>query len=115
MINLHPFAISGFSGLVLNALSLLPIGNTDGGRICTTVFGRSFSRIVQGTAILMLVSAGFFGVDRANTLLCHAIFCQCFQNESEIPCRNEVDELDPIRGLVVGLWLIMVLILTPLP
>jgi hypothetical protein len=116
MIKLHPFAISGFSGLVLNALSLLPIGNTDGGRICTTFFGRSFSRIVQGTAILMLVLAGFFGADRANTLLCYAIFCQCFQNESEIPCRNEVDELDTLRGLVaIGLSVIMVLTLTPLP
>lgn len=30
MIKLHPYAIAGFAGLLINALSLLPIGNTDG-------------------------------------------------------------------------------------
>jgi hypothetical protein len=116
LIKLHPYAISGFSGLVLNALSLLPIGNTDGGRMCITFFGRSFSRVVQGTSILLLVLAGFFGADKANTLLCYAIFCQCFQNEAEIPCRNEVDELDSFRGIVaIGMSLIVVLTLMPLP
>ncbi|KAL3756662.1 hypothetical protein ACHAWU_002565 [Discostella pseudostelligera] len=116
LIKLHPYAISGFSGLVLNALSLLPIGNTDGGRICITFFGRSFSRVVQGTTILLLVLAGFFGADKANTLLCYAIFTQCFQNEAEIPCRNEVDELDSFRGIVaIGMSLIVVLTLMPLP
>lgn len=116
LIKLHPFAISGFSGLVLNALSLVPIGNTDGGRICTAFFGRSFSKVVQGTAILLLVLAGFFGADKPNTLLCYAIFCQCFASELEIPCRNEVDELDSLRGLVaIGMSLIVVLTLIPLP
>ena len=54
MLKLHPFSISGFSGLVINALSLLPIGNTDGRRISVVFFGRS--RVVQ-TALLALVSA----------------------------------------------------------
>ena len=33
-INLHPYTIAGYIGLVINALSLLPVGNTDGGRLC---------------------------------------------------------------------------------
>ncbi|KAL3782636.1 hypothetical protein ACHAW5_001780 [Stephanodiscus triporus] len=96
-IKLHPFAISGFSGLMINALSLLPIGNTDGGRICVSFFGRSFSCVVQGTALLALVIAGFFGADQVNVLLCYAVFCQIWQKELEIPCRNEVDELDSLK------------------
>ncbi|KAL9181291.1 hypothetical protein ACHAXT_010096 [Thalassiosira profunda] len=116
MIKLHPFAIAGFGGLVTNALSLLPIGNTDGGRISVAFFGRSFSRVVQSTAVFILVLAGFFGADNVNTLLCYAIYCQLWQKEAELPCRNEVQELDTARGFVaIGVSLIVLLTLTPLP
>ena len=116
MIKLHPFAIAGFGGLVINALSLLPIGNTDGGRISLAFFGRSFSRVVQGTALLVLVISGFFGADEVNILLCYAIYAQFFQKEAEVPCRNEVDELDSVRGLVaIAMSLLVLLTLTPLP
>lgn len=116
MIKLHPYAIAGFSGLMINALSLLPIGNTDGGRISLTFFGRSFARIVQGTALLTLIVAGLFGADQVNIFLCYAIFCQVWQKEMEVPCRNEVDELDSVRGFVaIGISLVVFLILIPLP
>jgi membrane-associated protease RseP (regulator of RpoE activity) len=32
-IPLHPIAIAGFVGMIINALDLLPIGSTDGGRM----------------------------------------------------------------------------------
>lgn len=116
MIKLHPFGIAGFSGLMINALSLLPIGNTDGGRICVTFFGRSFSRVVHGTALFALVLAGFFGADQANIFLCYAIFCQIWQSGIEIPCRNEVDELDSVRGIIaIAASLLVMLTLCPLP
>ena len=54
-IQLHPLALAAFGGLIINALSLLPLGNTDGGRISVAFFGRSFSRVVQGTTLLGLV------------------------------------------------------------
>jgi len=116
MIKLHPFGIAGFSGLMINALSLLPIGNTDGGRICVTFFGRSFSRVVHGTALFALVLAGFFGADQTNIFLVYAIFCQIWQSGIEIPCRNEVNELDSVRGIVaIAASLIVMLTLCPLP
>mmetsp|Transcript_5299 Transcript_5299/g.12023 ORF Transcript_5299/g.12023 Transcript_5299/m.12023 type:complete len:724 (-) Transcript_5299:370-2541(-) len=116
MIKLHPYAIAGFGGLVINALNLLPLGNTDGGRISLSFFGRSFSRVVQGTALLALVIAGFFGADEINLLLCFAVFANFWQTEAEVPCRNEVDELDSVRGLVaIGMSLIVILTLVPLP
>ncbi|KAL7553628.1 hypothetical protein ACHAWF_016929 [Thalassiosira exigua] len=116
MIKLHPYAIAGFAGLVTNALSLLPIGNTDGGRICLCFFGRSFSRVVQGTTLLALVVAGLFGLDQVNTLLCYAVYCQFWQKEAEVPCRNEVDELDSARGFIaIAVGFLVILTLTPLP
>ena len=116
MVKLHPYAIAGFGGLIINALSLLPIGNTDGGRISVAFFGRSFSRVVQGTALLIMIVCGFFGGDEVNTLLLYAVFCQFWQKEAEVPCRNEVDELDSVRGfLAIGASLIVMLTLIPLP
>ena len=116
VIKLHPFAIAGFVGLVSNALSLLPIGNTDsGGRICLSFFGRSFTRVTQGTTLLILVVTGLCGSDMTNLLLCYAVYCQFFQKENEIPMRNEVDELDPARGLVAIVCAVFVLLtVTPL-
>ncbi len=114
-IKLHPYAIAGFGGLMTNALSLLPIGNTDGGRISLAFFGRSFSRVVQGFTLLILAISGIFGADELNILLCYALFAQFWQREAEIPCRSEVDELDSLRGLIaIGMSIFVVLTLVPL-
>jgi len=100
---------------VSNALSLMPIGNTDGGRISVSFFGRSFARVIQGAAVLILVISGIFGFDQANVLLCYGLFTQTWQKEAEVPCRNEVDELDSVRGFVaIGMSLIVILTLIPL-
>lgn len=115
LVKLHPLAIAGFAGLMTNALSLLPIGNTDGGRISLSFFGRSFSRVVQGTAILVLALCGLFGGDESGIFISYALYCQFFQKEAEIPCRNEVDELDSVRGLVaIAMSVVVVLTLFPL-
>uniref|UniRef100_A0A7S2PW85 Peptidase M50 domain-containing protein n=1 Tax=Skeletonema marinoi TaxID=267567 RepID=A0A7S2PW85_9STRA len=115
LIKLHPYAIAGFGGLVTNALSLLPIGNTDGGRIAVAFFGRSFARVAQGFFILSLAFAGLFGADQTNVLLCYAIFTQFWQKEPEVPCRNEVDELDAVRGFIaIATSVVVFLILTPM-
>ncbi|KAL3790813.1 hypothetical protein HJC23_004714 [Cyclotella cryptica] len=115
MIQLHPFAIAGFSGLLTNALSLLPIGNTDGGRISLAFFGRSFSRVVHGSAVLILALSGLFGADESNILISYALYSQLWQKEPEIPCRNEVDELDAIRGSVaIAMSVFVMLALIPL-
>jgi len=114
-VKLHPYAIAGFGGLVTNALSLLPIGNTDGGRISLAFFGRSFSRVAQGFALLLLAISGIFGADESNILLSYALFAQFWQREAEIPCRSEVDELDSLRGFIaIGMSIFVVLTLVPL-
>lgn len=83
--------------------------------LCKTFFGRSFSRVVQGTALLILVLSGVFGADDSAMLLVYGIFGQFFQKEPEIPCRNEVDELDATRGFVaIGMSVFVILTLVPL-
>ena len=39
-VHLHPLAIVGFTGLISNAVSLLPCGRLDGGRLAVAAYGR---------------------------------------------------------------------------
>lgn len=112
-IGLHPFAISGWIGCTINALALLPLGHTDGGRISLSMFGRRGAFVTKLFTTLILVISGLFGLDELNILLAYAIFVLLWQRELESPIRNEVDELDFSRGLLgivvailVGLTLI---------
>lgn len=100
LVPLHPYAIAGFVGIMTNSLSLLPLGNTDGGRVATALFGRSFSRIVNGFTLLFLVLLGVFGLDESNVFLLYALFCTFFQREPEIPVKNEIDTIDEVRGVI---------------
>lgn len=100
LIRMHPLALAGFEGLILNALSLLPIGNTNGGRMCLAVLGRSNTLIIQQLVIAALFLLGLSGVYQAKIYLLFAIYCMSGQNELEVPCRNEVDGIDAGRFLV---------------
>ena len=42
---LHPFAMAGWTGCLLTAINLLPLGQLDGGHIAYTVFGERFNRV----------------------------------------------------------------------
>ena len=110
---LHPYAIAGFVGLMTNAMALLPLGHTDGGRIAVAMFGRRGAFVVKLFTAVLLCSAGLFGLDDTNILLLYTFFVLIWQRELETPPRNEVDELDFPRGLAaiaaglaVGLTLI---------
>lgn len=74
--------------------------DTDGGRIATTLFGRSFSTLLSTLTLFALAAFGLFGGDESNILLFYALFVFFFQREPEIPCENEVDAIDDFRALV---------------
>lgn len=100
-------------GCITNSLALLPLGNTDGGRISLSMFGRRGAFVVKLFTTLLLCLAGIVGMDNVNILLVYVLFATIWQRELETPIRNEVDELDFPRGLlgiaagiVVGLTLI---------
>lgn len=96
-ISLHPFAIAGFFGLVVNAINLVPFGRTDGGRVALALFGRSGS---QAAGFFALIALFFQGIFSSDLLLFYFAFMTFFQSEGEIPCRNEVDDIDFSRVLL---------------
>jgi hypothetical protein len=162
ILQLHPFAISGFVGLMANAIALLPLGRkcnpaasmvielshfsmgpfssrvctydacievsffltvcvpplsfveTDGGRVALTMFGRRGAFVVKSFAGLLLCFAGLIGFDGANIILSYVLFAVLFQRELETPARNEVEELDFVRG-ALGICMALVVALALFP
>lgn len=114
-ISLQPFALSGWIGCTINALALLPLGHTDGGRISLSMFGRRGAFVNKLFTTLILVMFGLFGLDDMNVLLAYVVSILVWQRELESPIRNEVDELDFSRGLFGIMVAILVgLILIPM-
>eukprot|EP00536_Pseudo-nitzschia_multiseries_P010800 jgi/Psemu1/326174/estExt_fgenesh1_pg.C_3420008 len=112
-VELHPFAVSGLIGILTNALALLPLGHTDGGRVSLAMFGRRGAFVVKLFTTLILTASGLFGLDEVNILLAYVVFTLIWQRELESPIRNEVDDISFSRALVgiisavvVGLTLI---------
>lgn len=94
---LHPFAIAGYVGLIVNALSLLPIGTTDGGRLSMALFNRLDKMSIGYLALSTLLFAGLFGSD---LFLFYFSFCLAFQTGNEVPARNEQDSVEFSRVIV---------------
>lgn len=115
LIRLHPYAVGGIIGIFINALSLLPIGNTDGGRVSTSLFGRGYARIISVGIIWSLLFCGVLGNKQFDLLFYYAFFTSLYQKEMEIPCRNEVDVIDDFRAMVAfGSAVLVALVLLPL-
>lgn len=53
VVAVHPLAIVGITGVIVNALNLMPIGSLDGGRIAMSAFGRKAGGVL-GTITLLL-------------------------------------------------------------
>ena len=96
-IHVHPFVIAGYASLLTNALNLTPFGRTDGGRISMALFGRSGAQLV---GLLTLFSLFITGIFQGDALLLYFAFILFYQNELEIPLKNEVDEVDFSRVLL---------------
>ena len=112
---LHPFAVAGLVGILSNALALLPLGNTDGGRIAMTMFGRRGAYLVRTFTTLLLCAAGIFGLDEPRIFLTYVLFVMLWQRDLEAPVLNEADDLDFFRGLVgIGGSILVALALLPM-
>jgi membrane-associated protease RseP (regulator of RpoE activity) len=111
MIPLHPVAVAGYISLVLNALAMLPVGTTDGGRIALSVFGRGAKLLVGNAFLFAMLAIGLLGSD---LFLFYFAFCIAFQPGNEIPSRNEVDRVDFSRVVVAtSAYIVAILALIP--
>lgn len=110
-VSLHPIAVAGYIGLIVNALSLLPIGTTDGGRVALTIFGRETKSVIGSLVFSVLL---WFGVAGSDLFLYYFSFSIAFQSGNEIPAQNEVDKLSLSRVfLAVGTYVLAALTLIP--
>jgi Zn-dependent protease len=113
-VQLHPLAIAGFLGLIMNALEVLPLGGTDGGRMSLAVFGRSGHSIISGFTWLILLVAALF-LERGDALVGAWAVYNIACSDTEIPCRDEVEQIDLTRALAAGaLWFLAILAIAPL-
>ena len=110
-IQLHPIAVAGSVGLFIAAISLMPIGQLDGGHIIHAVYGQKMAIAVgQITRILALLFAllhPYFWVWAIIMWLIPLI---------DQPALNDVTELDNTRDFLGLLALaLLVVIILPLP
>lgn len=87
----HPLAIIGITGIIVNALNLMPIGSLDGGRIAMSSFGRRAGGVL-GTVTLLLqaVSAVF---NNYSLQLFWGLLVILFQRGQDVPAKVGDDHL----------------------
>ncbi|BAM81950.1 hypothetical protein, conserved [Cyanidioschyzon merolae strain 10D] len=113
-IAVHPLFVVGYTGLLSQALQLLPIGRTDGGRMVQAAFGRRIAGRVSGITLLLQALASVLG--NSPLLLFYGLVVIFLQREQELPCLDEVSEPDNARRVTTFvLLLITMLILLPFP
>ncbi len=113
IVDVHPFVVLGWLGLVITALNLLPAGQLDGGRIVQAVYGRKIASRTTIGALIVLGLASF-----VNPLAFYwALILLFVQRDLERPCLNELTEPDDARAalclLALFLMIVTLLPLTP--
>lgn len=108
---LHPLAFSGWIGLLVTSMNLMPIGQLDGGHIAYALFG-SRQKILAWTTLAVIIFLGSFV---SYAWLVWAVF-PFIVGVKHPPLVYDWVPLDPRRKLV-GWFTILVFILTftPIP
>lgn len=113
-VSVHPLTVVGLTGLLVNALNFMPVGRIDGGRASTCVLGRPSATIIGSVILLLQALSGLAGDSPIQ--LFWGITILCFQRSQEIPCNDEVTELDDGRVALFGVLLVLTMLcLFPLP
>ena len=112
---LHPVAIAGLVGLMIQSLDVIPIGSTDGGRMSQSLLGRSGHLVFSGFIYFGLIVYVIFNPDHRDLFLTYLLFAGFAQKDMEVPCRDEVKELGISQAAASLLvWSIAILTLVPL-
>lgn len=113
VVALHPLAVIGFVGAVVNALQLLPIGRLDGGRIASAVLGQSNAGLLSGTFLLLLGLSTIFGGDNP-VLLTFGLLVIFLQRAPDLPALEDVSGVDEGSKTVAAIAAVLA-VLTLLP
>lgn len=111
VVQIHPFVVVGWLGLVITALNLLPAGQLDGGRMVQAIYGRKLAG--QATFVSFVLLAIF---SLANPVALYwSILVLFLQRQPERPSQNELTEPDDVRaGLCLLMLLLALTVLVPL-
>jgi len=120
-----PMFLAGLSGLYSGALNLLPVFRLDGGRACQAVFGsasRLLGLVSAGTVLAILsvatstgANAPYGGGGGGGVLLGWLTLVVLFQRRPEVPCRDEVTDVDDSRRLAAWIVSLVMTVLTLAP
>jgi Zn-dependent protease len=111
VLDLHPFALAGWVGLLVTSLNLLPFGQLDGGHILYATFGRWQRKLAWPMWGLLILGGYFFW---PGWYLWS--FLVLMMRLKHPPVRDERIPLDRGRRLIAALaLLILVLSLMPVP
>lgn len=112
---LHPFAVAGYIGLMINALDLIPIGSSDGARVMQSMLGRVGQTVVSGFVYIALLFALIFIDDQKDIFLSFGIMSTFVHRDLEILCQNEIDKVGLTKATAaLGAFFVAALILVPL-
>ncbi len=113
LISIHPLAIVGWLGLIINALNLMPAGQLDGGRIVQAIYGR---KTAQRATLVTLVILGFIAFfNPANLIILYWLVLVGFlQRALERPSLDEITEPDDVRA-ALGLVALFLMAATVIP
>ena len=110
LVDIHPLAMVGWLGLVINAINLMPAGQLDGGRIVQAIYGR---KTAGRTTIATLLILGLASL--VNPLALYwAVLILFLQRDLERPALNELTEPDDARA-AFGLLVLFLMAATLLP
>lgn len=114
-VSLHPLAVVGFCGVLVNALNLIPAGRLDGGRVSQAVLGSQAANALTSFSILALGLNSLFNGDNA-ILFFFGLITTIFQRTPENPCLDELSPVDDKRKSLAALAAVIAfLVLIPLP
>ena len=110
VVGLHPLAVMGWLGLLITALSLIPAGQLDGGRIVQAVYGRKVAGRTTFFSIALLALAALGN----QIALYWALVILLIAREPERPARDDITETDGQRDALALLALfLMAMMLLP--
>lgn len=113
-IPVHPLFIVGFTGLIVSAANLLPVGRLDGGRAFLAVFGRRNANLASFLTLFILLLSVANG--SATISFFWVLFVLLSQRQAEIPLQDEVTGVDSPRTWALVVFLSFSgLILAPFP
>lgn len=99
-----PLALAGYAGLISQGMQALPVRGTDGYRALSAAFGAQSARFAEFVVQVLVTLTNLF-LDKNNDTLWFLVAMSFFAQRQDVPCENDVTEVDETRKNVALLLL----------